>query len=312
MLVTNTRIRTSLTNFAQFVGSKNEKELIELFQDLLTDIAGGIVMTELALGDGTVSDLAIKFGTDGNNGFYGVSDTILGIAIEGALVAEVISTGLATDAIAELTGAAGVTVDGVLLKDSAISLANGTVGALALQLGADKDNGIYGISDTQLGVAVEGTLVAGANTLGLFTSNVAEQIVGVGVTVDGATARDGYIINKPTPTAVNTSAAITAAQLLAGVITSTSAAPVTVTLPTVASIVAVLGNARGSSFDFVIDNTLGASTVTVALDASITQLVNVPNGGAGLLTVAASATLGVGIFRMYFYSATAAVISRIA
>ena len=239
MLVTNTRIRTSLTNFAQFVGSKNEKELVELFQDLLTDIAGGIVMTELALGDGSVSDLAIKFGTDGNNGFYGVSDT-------------------------------------------------------------------------QLGVAVEGTLVAGANTLGLFTSNVAEQIVGVGVTVDGATARDGYIINKPTPAAINATAVATAAQLLSGVITSTSAAITAITLPSVASIVAILGNGRGSSFDFVIDNTLGASTVNVVLPVSITQLVNVPDGGAGLLTVAASATLGVGIFRIYFYSATAAVISRIA
>lgn len=312
MLVTSTRINRDLTNFAQYVQGKNEKKLIDLFEDLLTDIAAGVTMTELALSDGSVSDLAIKFGTDGDNGFYGVSDTVLGVAVEGARVAGFTTTGIATDVIAEQTSGTGVTIDGALVKDSTIALGDGSVGDLSVKIGADLNNGIYGVSDVQLGIAVEGALVAGADANGLFTGNIAEQISTVGVTIDGATARDGYIISKPTPTAVNTSAPITAAQLLAGVLTSTSGAPVTITLPTVASVVAVLGNGRGSSFDFVVDNTLGSNTVTVGLDASITQLVIVPNGGTGALTVAASATLGVGVFKLYFYSATAAVISRIA
>ena len=81
-----------------------------------------------------------------------------------------------------------------------ITLDDGSVSDLAIKLGADLNNGIYGVSDTQLGIAVEGTLVAGANTSGLFTSNIAEQIVTVGVTVDGLLIKDGYIV--PTKAAV--------------------------------------------------------------------------------------------------------------
>jgi hypothetical protein len=38
MLVTDYRVKKDLTDFAQFVGNKNEKKLIELFQDLLLDL----------------------------------------------------------------------------------------------------------------------------------------------------------------------------------------------------------------------------------------------------------------------------------
>lgn len=74
-----------------------------------------------------------------------------------------------------------------------ISLNNGTVSDLALKLGADTNNGIYGISDTQMGFAVEGVLVGGANTTGLFTDVLSEQTNGTGVTVDGALVKDGGI-----------------------------------------------------------------------------------------------------------------------
>lgn len=52
---------------------------------------------------------------------------------------------------------------------TSISLADGTVGALSLRLGADANNGLYGVSDTSIGVAVEGAQVAtfGTTTMGV-------------------------------------------------------------------------------------------------------------------------------------------------
>lgn len=102
---------------------------------------------------------------------------------------------LSADIITESTAGAGVTVDGVLIKDSSVALADGTVSNLAVKLGADKNNGLYGVSDTQLGVAVEGVLVAMFDTNGLATSEINEQVVGVGVTVDSVLLKDGGVSN---------------------------------------------------------------------------------------------------------------------
>lgn len=107
--------------------------------------------------------------------------------------------------------------------------------------------------------------------------------------------------------AINVTATATVAQIIAGIITSTSASAVTITTPTAAQIIASLGITPGTYFDFVVDNTSGANTVTVALDASITAS-SVVTGGTTLTVTSGHA----GIFRIYFYSATAAQISRIA
>ena len=81
---------------------------------------------------------------------------------------------------------------GALVSDS-ITLDDGLVSALALRIGADTNNGLYGVSDTQLGIAVEGVLVGGANTTGLFTGNIDEQVAAAGVTVDGVLLKDGGV-----------------------------------------------------------------------------------------------------------------------
>jgi hypothetical protein len=107
-----------------------------------------------------------------------------------------ISGALTTDTINEHTSATGVTVDGVLLKDASIALNDGLVSNLAIKIGADQNNGLYGISDTQLGIAVEGVLVGGANTTGLFTGNIAEQVTNAGVTVDSVLLKDGGVSNS--------------------------------------------------------------------------------------------------------------------
>lgn len=85
------------------------------------------------------------------------------------------------------------TINGAKTFGTGIALPDGLVSALSIRLGADGNNGIYGVSDTQMGFAVEGALVGGANASGLFTDVIAEQTNTVGVTVDGVLCKDGGV-----------------------------------------------------------------------------------------------------------------------
>lgn len=109
--------------------------------------------------------------------------------------------------------------------------------------------------------------------------------------------------------AINVTATATTGQVLGRVITSTSAAAVSVTLPTATALATALGATRGTRIQFVIDNSAGANTVTVVVGAGIT--VNTPaiTGGAALTVSTANA---VGIFELYFTGTTTAKIFRIA
>ena len=106
--------------------------------------------------------------------------------------------------------------------------------------------------------------------------------------------------------------------LWGGLITSTSAAAVTITLPTTAQLVTYLATlgitvAAGYSFSFVVDNTAGANTVTLAVAAGTTAAKQVSSGDTAvdaLLTIAATAGGGVGYFTMYFTSATVSTLFR--
>ncbi len=117
-------------------------------------------------------------------------------------------------------------------------------------------------------------------------------------------------IYRTTATAINATATVTAAQLAGGLLTSTSAAATTMTLPTATLLGTQLKASQGTSFKFYVDNTAGANTVTVAVGSGIVAAAPVITGGA-TLTVAASATQGIGIFEIVFSSATAAVLYRI-
>lgn len=158
--------------------------------------------------------------------------------------------------------------------------------------GVRLQNGIY----TNLPIVTTATL--SANTL---TSTVA-----------------GSKINAPiftnTPTAVNATATLTPAQVATGYITSTSAAAVTMTLPTGTLLGAALGATQGTIFDLTIDNTAGANTVTIAVATNgilSAAAVAGSGGGAGLLTIPSGVT-GQGTFQLMFSSATAYTFSRVA
>ncbi len=145
-------------------------------------------------------------------------------------------------------------------------------------------------------------------TTGIITDSITEKTSGAGITASKA------IIQKRTATAVNTSATVTAANVLAGLFTSTSGAAVTLTLPTATALGTAGTLVQGTSVDFVVDNTAGANTVTVAVGSGIVAAKQTSSGDTAvdpLLTVAASSTVGIGVFRLVFSSATAAVLFRI-
>ena len=116
-----------------------------------------------------------------------------------------------------------------------------------------------------------------------------------------------------TPVAINATATVTAAQLEGGYITSTSAAAVTLTLPTGTLLGAQLGATQGYTFVFGVDNTAGANTVTVAVATNgiLSDAAATTAGSFGQLTIASGAT-GIGWFRVSFSSATAYVFTRVA
>lgn len=147
------------------------------------------------------------------------------------------------------------------------------------------------------------------------TSQLANGQTQALATVQSANFALNGTVTKHTPVAVNTTASVTAAQVASGYLTSTSAAAVTMTLPTSTLIATAIGAVQGTVFDLYIDNTAGANTVTVTPDASQvkSQVAQVATYGVptfGLFTVA-SGTTGQACFRLVFSSATACTIARI-
>ena len=126
---------------------------------------------------------------------------------------------------------------------------------------------------------------------------------------------NGFIVgHQPTSfNAINATATATAAQVADGYITSTSAAATTITLPTGTALGTALGATQGTSFDLYIDNTAGASTVTVAVNtnAILSSAAADTAGSFGDLTIAAGAT-GLARYTIMFSSATAYVFTRTA
>ena len=128
--------------------------------------------------------------------------------------------------------------------------------------------------------------------------------------LDGFVA--GHLITAAN--AINATATATAAQVATGYITSTSAAATTITLPTGTLLGAALGAVQGTSLDLFIDNTAGASTVTIAVATNGILSAAAAAGagaGAGLLTVPSGVT-GLARFTIMFSSPTAYVFTRTA
>lgn len=139
--------------------------------------------------------------------------------------------------------------------------------------------------------------------------------IGVTTSVTNLTATNLVFtdINHPSTAAINATATATAAEVATGYITSTSASPTTITLPTGTLLGAALGATAGTVLDLFVDNTGGASTVTIAVATNgiKSDAANTTAASFGQLTVASGAT-GIGCFRIMFSSATAYVFTRTA
>lgn len=255
----------------------------------------------IAATDGTVALPGLTFNTDSDSGVYRIAANNLGVAVNGAKVLDIGTTGLGVTGT--LTATTSVSAGTIFLGGL------GAVGAPTYSFTSRATQGIYSISSTQLGIAIGGVLVGGANASGLFTNVISEQTTDNGVAVDLVLLRDGVVIPKPAPVAINSTAVATATQILSGVITSTSAAATAITTPTATAIAALIGAVQGTEFELVIDNSLGANTVTLTLDGSITAPAGAITGGN---TLTVTTTHKVGIFRFYFTSGTTAVVYRIA
>jgi len=137
--------------------------------------------------------------------------------------------------------------------------------------------------------------------IGALTGNVTGNVAGTGRVTHATTA------------AINATATATAAEVATGYITSTSVGTVTITLPTGTLLGAALSAAKGTIFDLYVDNTAGASVVTVAVATNgilSSGAADTP-GSFGDLTIAAGAT-GLARFTIMFSSATAYVFTRTA
>lgn len=134
-----------------------------------------------------------------------------------------------------------------------------------------------------------------------------------GTVATGAPSKINALIETHTPTPANATAVLTAAQVATGYITSTSAAATALTLPTGTLLGTALGAVKGTVHDLYIDNTGGASTVTmvVAVNGILSALAAAEAGGAGLLTVPSGVT-GLARFTLIFSSPTAYVFTRTA
>jgi hypothetical protein len=166
---------------------------------------------------------------------------------------------------------------------------------------------------------------AGSSATGV---NIAAAASGSGVTISalGGTNETLFLAPKGTgevsianpmtthtTAAINSTATATAAQVATGYITSTSAAPTTITLPTGTLLGIALGAVQGTIFDLYVDNTAGSSTVTmaVAVNGIKSDAANTTAASFGQLTVASGVT-GQACFRLMFSSATAYTFTRIA
>jgi hypothetical protein len=162
---------------------------------------------------------------------------------------------------------------------------------------------------------------AGAGTIKYYVSQTLDQIVALAnvdttpsLSVVGTFSASGFatfgsgVIFERTAVAINTSATIADGDMTKGYFTSTSASPVTITLRTATQLATELGAVAGSSYKFIIDNSAGASTVTLAVATGVTVGTTALTGGDSLTLSTAQA---VGAWELIFTSATAAKLRRV-
>lgn len=196
------------------------------------------------------------------------------------------------DTINEATPGSGVTVDGVLLKDSRIVTANGSAAAPSYSFTGATDMGVYLSSITELGFATEGTIVGRMSILKGLTFNQATLLRLIRV--------QAAPVNSDTDPADK---AVMAASMIAGLLTATPGGAIDYTLPTGTQMDTACASRVGvdESFDFNIINIGGGGIITFVAAAAFTIV--------GTATVAANTSAS---FRVRKTAANTFVLYRIA
>ena len=213
--------------------------------------------------------------------------------------------GIATDTIAEETGAAGVTIDSVLLKDNTVLVGAGAVGTPSIQVGA-ADTGLYLVSATQTGISQDGALIAVVDSLGFQTESVRHRVnlgttpVGTVTIKEYSTGRD--IITELTLTNFIVGALAGAAAAL-GVGNIVYAFPAGQHFELVNSLSSIVLTAAGTAV--ATDTGLGSVIATGAIsvlsgtatfeDRLTGQAINTAAGGGAAVSALTAATAGIGL-----------------
>lgn len=204
-------------------------------------------------------------------------------------------------------GGSSVSALGVVTATSANALTVGPAGTTNPSFNVDTSGGVTDVT----GININSNAAASGVAITVLSSGTDESL---SVAAKGA----GVVkVQDPVathlPTAINSTATATAAQVATGYITSTSAAATAITLPTGTALGTALGAVQGTIHDLFIDNTAGANTVTIVVAVNgILSAAAAANGASqGLLTVPSGVT-GQACFRLMFSSATAYTFTRIA
>src|SRR6185437_5575441 len=197
------------------------------------------------------------------------------------------------------------------------SLSNSTTGSFNTAMGdSSLLTNTTGTFNSALGYQanVAANNLTNATAIGNGSSVGSSNTIQLGNTSVVAVASSGNpIIYNPTLVAINSTATASASAIVSGYITSTSAALTTITLPTVANLTSQIEGsgttvARGTTLCFTVDNTAGASVVTIATNTGTSVIGPQVIMGETTLTVQNGS---LGIFKIVYITTTTAKIIRI-
>jgi len=219
-----------------------------------------------------------------------------------------------TDANYLPSGATGLFYREAVRGSTSTSITSG-YSATALAIGAT----VYTTANSSITPMVASVFVRGPSTITLGSSATVTKTASLWLDANTSTTggsnwtlvalgqnQVNSLVFGSTTAAINTSATVTAAQLAGGTLTSTSAAGVTMTLPLATAFATQIAAVQGTSFEFVVDNSAGANTVTVATNTGFSA-ASVITGGTTLTVNSGT----IGTFRIYYESSSTAILSRI-
>ena len=193
-------------------------EIIEAVNDI-TDSSSSF--TEVEVGDGTAAAPSVSFTSDSDSGLYRIGANNVGVAVNGAKVLDVATTGLGITGVATVSSTtASTTKDtGALIVEGGVGVEKEIYAGLSINAGTYVTSGNGTVSLPAIGPVSDpdsGLYVIGANNLGVACAGA--KVLDIGTTVLGVTGdviSSGRLLLNATPEtrtgpgAINTTSAVT-------------------------------------------------------------------------------------------------------